>query len=378
MKRLETYLKKTSDSIRVKDFTSMPIILNTRDRISEPFRRLIGGKREKPREKKKKNDKDSSKQNKTNILEDNRTVLFSLSRSEIAVYKCSQNSDMHEIIKMNKSSIVSKGKFEIYQINSLFNYLICGSITHPILPSCKIIKINTNAYVIPIQNPMRYWRLTLDTENELEISRFEAVVSPISKFSVELLPQYTFESPFNTTLDETSLATVVSQPTIFHPTPIRPNSTSSTSSISLLNQYNSDISSIVSIGKRTNSSKGSDNRALSEATELFFPPTEIDSDLDADLQLEADELNTQEFDTELTKDLLDEFLDIDEKDDLLKLWNEQADGITKRYSLSFKNYDTRKPLPLDIFDKYAHDQSFSDILKSNSSTGLLNKFLDSL
>lgn len=395
---------------------------------------------------------------------DNRKILFDLHESEISVYKALRDtsseslntidSSIHYIIKNSKPSLIAQGKFQIYQMSSTLNYLSCGSLTHPILPSCTFVKVNINTYIIPIKNPTRYWRLTLNTEDDRIIKKFESTVRPISRFKTDILMDFTLDSPFCTIIDTFNTFTTSSSSSVtlksflhvdsddelndhvlpakignaaeslplHHPIPVRPNSASTTSvKSSILHKYNStnSLSSLntsqVSCGDEIASTrKASEIHAISESTEVqhiqnkssndlseSLPPqllldldviTDSDFELDLDLDLEMD-LNLDELymdicpkATETNNDTgrfgkrsisasdLDELDDVDlETDDLLCMWNDLGDGIAKRYSLSFKAYDLKKPVSIDVFDKYKGD--IKSVLK-NDSTGLLNDFVD--
>lgn len=394
---------------------------------------------------------------------DNRKTLFRLHESEISVYKSAKDpgdtsaaamgSSIHHIIKNSKSSLIAQGKFQIYQMNSALNYLNCGPLTHPILPSCTIIKISTNTYIIPIKNPVRYWRLMLNTDDESILHKFESTIQPISNFKVELLVDFTLSSPFCTIIDTSTAHTssssvtlksflhvdsedespntgnTIDALTLHHPIPIRPNSASTTSmKSSILHKYNSMNSnssldtSQVSYGEDVASTrKGSDIHAISESTEIqqcqnnksshdlngnISPNLLVDmdfaSDLDLDLDLELDLDLDRDLDLGLDIDNLNmdsqlgdvstsmkslskgkrsisasDFDDLDEvdldSDELLCMWNNIGDGITKRYSLSFKAYDLKKPISIDIFDKYR--SNIKSVLKSEG-TGIPENFLN--
>lgn len=251
-----------------------------------------------------------------------KTVLFTLAESEIAVYKAATDvpfdgsSSIHSVIKKNKSSLIAQGKLEIYQINSIFTYLMCGSVIHPILPSCQMIKINSNTFIIPIKNPLRYWRLTLNTENEEVVSAFQEVVQSMAKLEMDLLTDYTLSSPFCTLLDNTNITSASSVTlksfihidsdedadnsdsndledfervgngdgaegpssnyplTIHQPVPIRPSSVSTSSLNSSIEQlYDSDTTPGISLlyedsNIGSDAGKASEIHAISESTEI--------------------------------------------------------------------------------------------------------------
>lgn len=393
----------------------------------------------------------------------NRKTIFRLHESEMSVYKSAKDpgdapaiatgSSIHHIIKNSKPSLIAQGKFQIYQMNSALNYLSCGPLTHPILPSCTIIKINTNTYIIPIKNPVRYWRLTLNTDDESILHKFESTVQPISKFKVDLLVDFTLSSPFCTIIDTSTAHTssssvtlksflhvdseddspktenAIDALTLHHPIPVRPNSASTTSlKSSILRKYNTinsnsslNTSQVSFAEDMASTRKGSDIHAVSESTEIqkcqnikssddlngntspnLLVDLDFDSDLDLDLDLELDLDLDQDLDLSLKMDSLDmdshlgvmstnmkgfskgkrsisasDLDDLDEVDldseELLCMWNNIGDGITKRYSLSFKAYDLKKPISIDVFDKYR--RNIKSVLKSEGA-GIPDNFLN--
>jgi hypothetical protein len=454
-----------------------------KDKSKNPFRKLL-------KSSKSATTKISSGKNTTDTRKDIKRILFSLTESELAVYKLdsssnnlSSNLNIQEIIKNNKSSLLSQGKFEIYQINSILNYFICGSLTHPILPSCQFIKINLNTYIVPIKNPVRYWRLTLNSEDDEIIENFESLIRSIANFKIDLLIDFTLTSPFCTLVDTSNTNTTNSSITLksfintesdnkiniisnkinmnltsilYQPIPIRPNSSSTTSmNSSILQQYVNDNSSIgtshvgiTDVVNDTNSDSGkaSDIHALSESTEILNDLsetsindnsnkdkdnskrnnnnkrnsnnknndnnndliidmdmnmdidiyTDIDSDLDWDLNLDWDgnsdirKLLDTDLDIGITKNItkklnndaksINEDNDLNDieldDDDLLCLWNNVGEGLTKRYSLSFKAYDVKMPLSISTFDKYKNN--IKSVITKTESSGLLAKFLNDL
>lgn len=416
-----------------------------------PFRRLL---KTSTRHSEKQRGANDQSQTHIRSKKDNRKVLFDLQESEIAVYKNISERSMigeaknsvHSVVRTNnsKSSLISQGKFQIYQMNASLNYLTCGPLTHPIMPSSKFIKINHNTFIIPLKNPVRYWRLTLNTEDTTTIETFQALVSSIAVFKIDLIEDYTLQSPFTTfiasekstndidiyhaptnaiAISNTSASPIILksflhndsdesiQSAIEHdgdiatipihqPTPVRPNSASTTSvTSSILLKFNNEMSSVNTSHLHSPSDLANYSAQPSNGKHYQHPTStlevhsdilqdggieqlaglNIDPDLDDDLLIEA-EAEVEEPDLDLDSDLnasLQNFeksvlLRESERGDTLSLlstedddffgemyslkdgncWNNTGEGLTKRYSLSFKAYDSKRPITLTVLDKY--------------------------
>ena len=64
-------------------------------------------------------------------------------------------------------SLLAHGEFEIFQLlNGGVTCLSCGGklFIYPLLPKIKIFRISFNQFLIPMLNPERYWKITIDTE----------------------------------------------------------------------------------------------------------------------------------------------------------------------------------------------------------------------
>lgn len=343
--------------------------------------------------------------------ETSKMTLFFFPESEISQYKLdSDELDLHIILQKFKPSVLTQGKFKVYSINSAFNYFNCGSLTHPVLAFSKFIKITPNTYIIPIKNPVRYWKLSLNTEDEAIINDFENVLRKIAKLSSNMVSDFTLSSPFTTFIGSDSITTVSdpSSPTLnnslilHHPVPVRPH-TSSTISIrsnSVINIDDSSLSTTYSNAEKINyflNVSVSDDLTLANVVEN--PDHDLDHDLNGNCDLKEEVINTDDdaftididFEILLNEDLdneLDDDLSNDVQlersyDDLLQLWNNtdlllnEESHLSNRYSLSFKTYDTTKPIPVDVIDKYK-DSMKSLVITSKSNTGLFDKFMGNL
>lgn len=381
-----------------------------------PLRKLLSGRSRKKESSASKNNNNNNNNKNSNISnnslnnsdkgsnyinarKDAKVNLFSFPESEISQYKLDFDvSDLYVILQKHKPSVITQGKFQIYTINTVFNYFTSGSLTRPILPSSKFIKITANTYIIPIRHRRRYWKLSLNTEDTEVIEEFERILASIAKLTTDMILDFPLQSPFtsfintaNTTntsnvsttsniVNETIPTPSSHSVTLYHPVPVRPqtSSTVSINSNSLLNM-NADISSL--------------NTTYSDVDKV-----EEDNDIDYDLHdISSSELltleNMQDPDTDLDEDLLksEEYLDLefedtfDDKgniqldqstDDLVRYWDEGSltinENISKRYSLSFKNFDSQKPISADAMKKYK-DTLTKLVMESKSSTGLFDK-----
>ncbi|KAI5970187.1 INP1 [Candida margitis] len=82
--------------------------------------------------------------------------------------------------KNDKSgSLLAHGEFEIFQLlNGSVTCLSCGgkSFIYPLLPKIKIFRISFNQFLMPMLNPERYWRITIDTEENNVLAILEGTL----------------------------------------------------------------------------------------------------------------------------------------------------------------------------------------------------------
>ena len=327
-----------------------------------PFRRFI------------RNNTKQNQQQQQQQQQQSHETLFSLDESEMAIYNNSKElnitSSIHSVIKLqdSSSSLISRGKFEIYTINSSLNYFKCGSLIHPILQNCKFIKININTFIIPLKNPIRYWKLSLNTESLSTIDKFQSIIDSIAILEINLIDNYTVQSPFN------SFAEIE----LHHPTPVRPNSSSNTSNnSSILQKYTTSPITSLFNDKEINSDIDPD---LDDDLNLVGLSIDSNSEIDIDIDLNS-ELNVeinfdQEIDPDLDADLTlhdmsKVLIDSDDDDSISELFlinNNNNDNfnnnnknnentLTNRYSLSFKSYDLKRPISMNVLDRYKSDLS---------------------
>lgn len=298
--------------------------------------------------------------------------LFSLKDSEIKVFT---NSDLHSIKNninlSNKSDFLSKGSFQIYQlITNKTNYLICGSVIHPIFPSSKIIKISFNCFVIPIKNPDRYWKLTLNTNDKETLNDFELVISKICVFKNEYIEDNDINDCTTTDLCEyidshksNSLSSAKSSfqnDSVTLKTFIHIDSDDdldctivNTESICSGDTKNDFPILLQPIPIRPNSSTSFNNNLNNFSVENYSDfESNFESELDIEFQLESD----------LVNDLIDaNWMDI----------SDNSKSLTNRYSLTFKDIEV---VPVNKLMNYSKN-NLRNIIKENSNVNLLSRFL---
>lgn len=103
---------------------------------------------------------------------DNKKVLFECPHAKISVYDAGHHS--------HGGSVVAHGSFQVYQLrNSMSNYLACGKTVHPVMQALKVYRINENSFVLPMYNPDRYWKLTVDSDPD----RLGGVLAEIARYN---------------------------------------------------------------------------------------------------------------------------------------------------------------------------------------------------
>lgn len=349
-----------------------------------PLRKLLIGCARKKATDSIDNNKDNN--NIKTVTKDARVILFSHTESNVSQYKLDYDeSDLHVILRNHKPSVISQGKFQIYTINMIFNYFTSGSLTHPILPSSQFIKINSNTYIIPIRNRRRYWKLSLNTEDNTIIEEFEKVLDSIAKLKINMVVDFPLPSPFTSFINPSDCPNITNKNNIltsnsdslilYHPVPVRPQ-TSSTVSINTnsLDNTNADISSL--------------NTTYSDIDKI-----EIDNDDDIDIihDVSSSDLltieNIQDPDIDLDYDLK-KSEEEDMEDNVIEQFDHSSDSylhqfdnnklqnnihISKRYSLTFKDYDDLKPISTETMHKYKH--TIKNLIRSESNTGLFDNLM---
>ncbi|GMM29316.1 hypothetical protein DAMA08_020320 [Martiniozyma asiatica (nom. inval.)] len=339
--------------------------------------------------------------------DEHKHILFQLAEADISVYKpivhdrqlnsTSSTEDIHEIIKSQSARLVTQGKFHIYEMTtSKTKYMVCGDLVHPIFKSVHFIKINPSCYILPMSNPIRYWRIMLNTADMNILSQFELVLKDICHFKIDEL-NFTLDSPFTTmiedeievrtfvhvdsdeneeenennsksvtdnnidsenekvllrdlststtAMDTTKTATTTTNTTpmgsahIYQPTPIRASSTSESS-------RKSSILNLEKLSQSTN---------LTITQSIITLGQEFENDIDNDLEKIS---STSSNENDLTHNFNHENVSINN--------SSFASGVSyaNKYSLSFKSFDTSKPINFNVLDKYK--DNIKDIIKEES------------
>lgn len=279
----------------------------------------------------------------------NKFVLFQLNESEISVYKplIGTHDDMISVLKYQSSSLISQGKFKVYKMDQNgTNYFQCGEVIHPILPNAKVIKVNPDTYILPMRNPNRYWKLSLNSSDDPQLSiKFESVIDRICKYQINQI-DFQLTSPFNSFIDDESLH-------IHQPIPINCSIPSMKSSL-LLNDDLISLS-INSIGKQ----------------------------LEIDLDDELNKNNIMIIDNNKNENNINDndnyHDDMDDLDDTLitfeRKGNPQSRGnkLTNRFSLTFKSIDYDEPMAIDDINKFSEDE-IKNIIQMEPTSGF-SKYL---
>lgn len=298
--------------------------------------------------------------------------LFNLKDSEIKVFTNSDlNSIKNNINLGNKSTFLSKGSFEIYQlITNKTNYLICGSVIHPIFPSSKVIKISHSCFIIPIKNPDRYWKLTLNTKNKETLSDFESVISKICIFKNEYIEDnYIHEdivADINEYISNDNSHSLSSAKSSFQNDSVTlksfihidsdddlDNTIVNNESIYSDNTKNNYPILLQPIPIRPNSSSSLNNNLNNFSIEDYSDfESNFESELDFEFQVESN----------LVNELIDSnWMDI----------SDNSKSLANRYSLTFKDIEV---VPVNKLLKY-NKNNLRNIIKENSNVNLLSRFL---
>lgn len=115
------------------------------------------------------------------IFED-RASIFKHLQAKIVV--CHEQLHAHPAEKTS-GTLLGHGELEIFQLhNGDVTYLACGSsFVYPLLPKLKILRIAFNQFVLPLVNPERYWKITLETTDPAVIARLESVLGTVVRYT---------------------------------------------------------------------------------------------------------------------------------------------------------------------------------------------------
>lgn len=273
-------------------------------------------------------------------------VLFKLEESEISVYKPlgDTNEDLVRLLQFQSPSLISQGRFVVYKMHQNgTHYLQCGEVIHPILPNARVIKVNSDTYILPMRNPNRYWKLSLNLGHE-SADAFEAVIKRICKFQVDEV-DFHLASPFNSFVaDDSSLSAGCA---LHHPQPVTSSAPSMKSSL-LLNDDSLSLS-INSIGRQ----------------------------LEIELDNELNKSGHQESFNNSFKLPLDD--DMDDLDDTLVTFerrekpSSRGNKLTNRFSLTFKSIDFDESMAIEEINKFSGDE-IKNIIQMEPQ-GVISRYL---
>lgn len=72
-------------------------------------------------------------------------------------------------------TLLGHGRFEVFQLHKGdVTYFSCGSsFVYPLLPKLKVLRTSFNQFILPLANPERYWRISINTEDGRVIKNLE-------------------------------------------------------------------------------------------------------------------------------------------------------------------------------------------------------------
>lgn len=102
-----------------------------------------------------------------------KVTLFQFNSAKVVLYH--EMVDSNQSIPKESGTLLGHGSFEVFQLHKGdVTYLSCGSsFVYPLLPKLKILRTNFNQFILPLANPERYWRISLNTEDVKIIRRLE-------------------------------------------------------------------------------------------------------------------------------------------------------------------------------------------------------------
>lgn len=95
---------------------------------------------------------------------DEKVTLFKYKSANISVYD--DNVLDNKISKSSSGRLLSHGEFEIFQLhNGDVTYLSCGqTFIYPLLPKVRVLRVNFNLFILPLQYPERYWKICINSD----------------------------------------------------------------------------------------------------------------------------------------------------------------------------------------------------------------------
>lgn len=113
---------------------------------------------------------------------DGKASLLKFESSKILVYHEQLNGDNSE--SQSSGRLLGHGEFEIFQLhNGDVTYLSCGrSFVYPLLPKLKILRIAFNQFILPLVNPERYWKIFINTDDDIGIHFLESTLKKLVQY----------------------------------------------------------------------------------------------------------------------------------------------------------------------------------------------------
>lgn len=120
----------------------------------------------------------------TGLDMDKKVTLFKHKSSRILVFDEQLNEKKTEIEKASSGRLLGHGEFEIFQLhNGDVTYLSCGpSFVYPLLPKLKILRIDFNQFILPLVNPERYWKISINSDDRYLIELLEKTLEENVKY----------------------------------------------------------------------------------------------------------------------------------------------------------------------------------------------------
>ena len=120
----------------------------------------------------------------TGLDMDKKVTLFKYKSSRILVFDEQLNDNKTDMEKLSSGRLLGHGEFEIFQLhNGDVTYLSCGpSFVYPLLPKLKILRINFNQFILPLVNPERYWKISINSDDKNLIHLLERTLERNVKY----------------------------------------------------------------------------------------------------------------------------------------------------------------------------------------------------
>ncbi|CAK7892986.1 hypothetical protein CAAN1_08S03444 [[Candida] anglica] len=111
-------------------------------------------------------------------------TLFSHPSSKVLVFDEQLKDETRTDLAKTSGRLLGHGTIEIFQLNNgVMTYLACGtSFVYPLLRKLKILRTSFNTFILPLVNPERYWKISVDTSDAQVIARFEEILKETVRY----------------------------------------------------------------------------------------------------------------------------------------------------------------------------------------------------